>query len=623
MSCSKDSDLLSYYVINNEAQHIVLNKVVDDKFTIDTTDSVLLDVLRNDNFKSEDVQIVSTSSPLYGTIDILADNILYYVLNDSLLQFGTNEKIITDSFTYNVKISGDNETNSSEIGSVTIEIKKSHQNIKLENSYFVTAEGKASNDGLSENNSWNLSHAIETASAGDIIYIKAGTYITNQLEFRNSGNSENPIRFIGYNKTPDDIVSKPHGTMNYGDNINDIGFPVLNPNNGIALFVRANYIELHNIGITDPEEEAEYGVLIDGDFNVINNLAFSNLGSSGEKYDGIGVAVRGSHNKIINSFGENCGAEGFTISPHDKANGNDNVVKNNAYYNDNLQKMTDYFFTVSYKGNEDNKASRNLFEGNEGYRLHDGNHWGHGLANAGGNGNVWRNNLMHRSRIELRYKTSYNILYEGNRLTGFDDTVVTISNGVNNVTLRNNYIEADFAVIIFNAIDAYNSNKLQSSSTGHDIVIYNNIFIGGKRTITFGEEGIKTGASENITISNNIFDSQKGGFRFYTNVFNLIMDNNIFSNSTSLKWEDYNVVEPNIYAHNNLFYNNAYETPTKGFNSTLNKNPLFTYTGNNIEKFIVKANSPVIDAGKTISFRRADFYGKVITGFHDIGVFEY
>ncbi len=68
LSCSKDADLLSDYVISNDSDLESIALLVDDRFFITPgQNSILMDVLNNDNFNTDSqVTIVSTSTPNNG-----------------------------------------------------------------------------------------------------------------------------------------------------------------------------------------------------------------------------------------------------------------------------------------------------------------------------------------------------------------------------------------------------------------------------------------------------------------------------------------------------------------------------------------------------------------------------
>ncbi|WP_262494238.1 Ig-like domain-containing protein [Maribacter sedimenticola] len=83
LSCSKDNDLLSEYVsidsskIDDNSQF-----AVDDIFFMDSSSSIVLDVLANDNlYNGNNIKIISVSEPKNGIVIINNDNTLTYTPN--------------------------------------------------------------------------------------------------------------------------------------------------------------------------------------------------------------------------------------------------------------------------------------------------------------------------------------------------------------------------------------------------------------------------------------------------------------------------------------------------------------------------------------------------------------
>lgn len=114
LSCSKDSDLLSEYVLTDAMEGLEVRKfVVDDIFMVSDPGSVVLDVLLNDTFtEQEEVNIIDTSTPINGNVEINADDTLTYTPEA--------EEPITDTFTYTTEVVNADETVSTEQGTVTI-----------------------------------------------------------------------------------------------------------------------------------------------------------------------------------------------------------------------------------------------------------------------------------------------------------------------------------------------------------------------------------------------------------------------------------------------------------------------------------------------------------------------
>ena len=66
---------------------------------------------------------------------------------------------------------------------------------------YVSASATGSGDGTSDGSAWTISQANNNASAGQTVYIKAGSYGNVTLAPSRSGTPTNPIKFIGYNVT--------------------------------------------------------------------------------------------------------------------------------------------------------------------------------------------------------------------------------------------------------------------------------------------------------------------------------------------------------------------------------------------------------------------------------------
>ena len=77
--------------------------------------------------------------------------------------------------------------------------------------YVDDATGNDSDSGLTEGDAFKtVSHAEDTVIAGDLVYVKAGTYSTEHgsndavLQLQTPGGATNPITYTGYSSTPGD-----------------------------------------------------------------------------------------------------------------------------------------------------------------------------------------------------------------------------------------------------------------------------------------------------------------------------------------------------------------------------------------------------------------------------------
>ena len=113
-SCSKDSDLLTDYVLADVEQTLDIRKyVVDDTYVFSSTGSIVLDVLSNDAFsEQENVTITETSTPTNGNVVINA--------NETLTYTPEADTSSTDTFTYTTEVINEDQTVITEEGTVTV-----------------------------------------------------------------------------------------------------------------------------------------------------------------------------------------------------------------------------------------------------------------------------------------------------------------------------------------------------------------------------------------------------------------------------------------------------------------------------------------------------------------------
>lgn len=127
LSCSKDADLLSGYVINKTDDISgVYSLVVDDIYFSDMKSSILLDVLNNDTFENfNTVTVVGTSDPKFGTVVINENNTLTYtpptlVENETVATTVETVEEVVDTFVYTVEETNEDGTVITEEGNVTV-----------------------------------------------------------------------------------------------------------------------------------------------------------------------------------------------------------------------------------------------------------------------------------------------------------------------------------------------------------------------------------------------------------------------------------------------------------------------------------------------------------------------
>lgn len=251
ISCSKDADLLSEYVINDTDQISEIAILLRNDFVTTQPDkSIVIDVLSNDDFPNlENVKIIAVSAPNNGEV-ILNDNKTVTYIPEGFTNISTQpteevptiepeiiaepiaepettptpeptptpapeptsapepveEQNVEDTFVYTTEITNpEDNTVTVEEATVTVIVSNSNLPTSGENVYFVTVNGNSNNDGKSESTSWNWVHAVNQISAGDILYVKAGEYNNFNTSINKNGTNDSPIRIVGYKNSPGDI----------------------------------------------------------------------------------------------------------------------------------------------------------------------------------------------------------------------------------------------------------------------------------------------------------------------------------------------------------------------------------------------------------------------------------
>lgn len=182
-SCSKDTDLLSEYVISNDNESVFERIAINDTYTISPNVSMIMDVLSNDNLESQtNISIIETTQPSNGTITINENNTLTFIPNSTPETVVEETVAEEDSFTYTVDVNTEDGNNIIQTAEVTIKT----QNEDLPTIYFSD---------FCNNCSSNASEAIQSAfnamNPGDIFEFdtsETDTYeITSQLTIKVPG----------------------------------------------------------------------------------------------------------------------------------------------------------------------------------------------------------------------------------------------------------------------------------------------------------------------------------------------------------------------------------------------------------------------------------------------------
>ena len=544
----------------------------------------------------------STETPTTETPTSEPEESTYEETTDST---SSNEEV-SDTFTYTTEEENEDGSVTTGEGTVTIVITEESETettevLTIEDAYYVSPTGNSGNDGKSQAAPWSLSHAVNTAIAGDTIFIQSGTYNLSKLIFSRNGTNANPIVFIGYDQNPGDIISQAGSTYNLTDTPSTSKMPNINIGNtqsGAGITVSGNYIELHNLLVS----ESNYGFRIQGSNNTIDNCVATLLGRSGDlAYEGIGIYVTGYNNTIQNSHVSKACAEGF----NGKGRGN-NFLFNEGYYVQNYE--TDYIFALKGDG------TGGVFKGNKAYKNYVGRHQSRAFCLKGGNNYTLLDNYGYKCQLQIN--NSSNNLIDGLVLEGNSNTQIEIQNNANNNVIKNFYIESDYSGLIFN------NNVEFSPGMGRDNIIYNGVFKGGNRSILVRDDAGQGASLTNALIANVVFDGQSGVLEVSSPVNNLDFTNCIFVNQSNSRRTGGRSPEGADISYSHCsFANNNWATPS-GTN-LINEDPLFTNSGSQTEQYQLQSGSSLIDAGIAVSDRNSDINGRAISGNPDIGIYEH
>lgn len=489
--------------------------------------------------------------------------------------------------------------------------------------YYVTTSGSSGNNGLSEGSAWTLSHASDNVVAGDTVYIKSGSYSqTSSIVFDRSGTSGNPIRWIGYNNTINDIVPQNYAGLGLNDEItSQTNYPIFTgSSSGISnrMFeVQGDYNEFSNIGIRQMRE----GFRITGDFNKVQGCLFQDTPSGVGEFQSYGInMIDGNNNHITQNWIRDI--EFTVINLRDACN-NNLIDYNYAISITPSQEGTDYFFaTQDYNSGAAGSGGNNIFEYNKVYRNPNNVHRGHGLMNKGGHNNIWRFNEVDGTAIKAVFASTYNCEFYGNVAINGSAHISCRSGAHDNIFWGNYVANGDQQVLWFYHADdsATGDTSIEVPSIGKNNIVYSCVFVGGEEIGRFDSNFGTTTSSENTgnRILNCVFDSQTEPL-VITQDADIEFTNCIFVNST---WGNFSSLTGggSFSGQNNNFFANSYSTPS-GFTGTLEVNPLFDNTGTLGQQYELQSGSTLVGAGVTHTFLE-DFNGDNRTAPFDLGAFQ-
>lgn len=533
-----------------------------------------------------------------------------------------------------------------------------------ENSYFVSSEASGSNDGKSEATAWTWQEAVSKARPGMTIYIKAGLYENYLQTLNTSGNSEEPIRFVGYKQVPGDIDATNQdllgletrgrrGTTVLADNrpllpsedVDSSEFPIFRKAyviNETAIILNGSNIELHNLGFSGYDTAIRTSELSEN--CVISNCIFHEQGnlsvgmrdnSNPDRYRGTGVDNRGSKNLSV-TFCTFLNAEQNALQFLGVSGGK---IENNLVYSYNTTNGTDYMFLISKNGPNDSVDLELAY--NTAERMANVPHGGHAFViKNGANNNKVRNFEVINSSIEVNFANVHHNTFENGNISGSyyqnKDALsgIFFGNGAHHNSFNNIVVTGSWGGITCSAYPdgASNDSSINTNHPGNDN-IFSNIVIKDSQYAVIMSESNAQGSqplTNNIILNCTFFNVEYGiranrpnsGTKFYNTSFNLTRGLIIANNGYSLN--DNTVFE---HCHFNM---SSIKNSVDEFNSNNNlyDNPMFTnpsaLNNYNVQGLQLSTNSPLLNAGIDVSEisnkASKDFSGKTRTTYN-IGVF--
>lgn len=367
--------------------------------------------------------------------------------------------------------------------------------------YFVTPTGSPDNDGSNDTTeAWELQHALSTAAAGDVVWVKAGIYEGYYVQ-TNNGTEGNLITFIGYTNSPYDILF-PYKN---GEPRDGSVYPLIsedreveNVGTGFGLRINGNYVRVKNF-------HAQYysqSIRLQGANSIFGNLAAFDSGNftSSSIYNGVGIQITaGCENSLFEDlYSENSAAEGISVY------GSNNIFERpTVWADDTLINPPDYYFTLL--GN----ASHNKING--AYIRRNANlfHGGHGLSVKSKEGNaqynVFTNFEIYNTFLEIQFSNAaYNQFINGKVINEWDNGNyggVNIRNGAHHNLLQK--------VEIVNGDIKFNTNT-EEAVNGADDNVFDRVIVRDSPygiRFFFYDQTVPGGSSDNNTFYNCTFSN--------------------------------------------------------------------------------------------------------------------
>jgi hypothetical protein len=481
--------------------------------------------------------------------------------------------------------------------SSTLEVEpKTNPSLKSASiSHYVAKTGKDSNPGTSTSPFLTITKGLSVASAGDTVFVKAGTYNEgNNLQLPKSGAVGNPITIKNYGKdvvwvtgdilciygsgksyvTIDGINCQNSSVYNLRfDNCSNIIVKNLTSSN--SLTSSADCIEFHGCSYCSAENVTAYG--------------------------GVGMTIGGTSDHITIKGGSS------SYSSLDGINMENGSTSNSAEF--------DTYITI-----DGTEVHHNARQGIVTQALDNAtfkNFWSHhngatGLQIEDNSSNVVIEDFICENNSQLAEWT-----YE----TGLwvdDAKNITVQRGTmrNNQTgLRVTYstnVLASYNLIYSNQDGYSDGNSSGIDFYNSDVTLYNSVIDGNSSTTAGINRGsVSLRGTGTYTLKNNIISNDQSKYDIFRSGTNkIIEDNNLIYNTRTL----------NIYNLTKAESWSTYKTESGQGAHSITTNPLFTDKANG--NFNLQSTSPAINAGVNVGLT-ADYLKNAILTTPDIGAIEY
>ena len=490
--------------------------------------------------------------------------------------------------------------------------------------FYVKESGSDSNDGVSEATAWgSVEYAATQVVAGDVVYVKTGTYSGENVVILHSGTSSNPILFEGYKNSIGDVDTSYWSYETYGADLDVSEMPLLdggNRANGIAFSLTdKNYITIKNFQIKNYNTALK---LYNCNYNTIENMVGVTFGDATVNYSGLGLSVEyGGNNTLKNCSILNAGAEAIAINYS-----SNNTIDGCSVFCDVISESidgTDYYIMItSNDGNSGSKpfANNNVIKNCYIERTHGVDHGGAGIGMKG----TCENNIIENCTAKNLKNSAFYARHRGANNNAFNNCLAIGSTQGDGFIIRDGAHDNTFTSCKTDgcvvAIGFYNSGEDAGSTvTGENNKFYNCLFSKTQYSQVYLGSSSYTIPTVNNEFINCVFDDGTYLFDAVQNSSNNSMTNCIITNLDNYKNGSASLAFN--YA-NSDFFNNDFSTPSGS--NLITGDPQFVDLAN--ADYHLTSSSPCINAGTSsgVTLPSTDYEGniRVQGGTVDIGAYE-